>query len=252
MKQFFKTVLAVICGIIILNLITLVFGLAFLGAAMAGSNKATSIPKEGVLYIDMGNFSLGEQNTEPDPVSMIQGNSGPVIGIWDAVQAINIAASDPAVKYIYLFPEGASGGTATLQEFRTALDNCRKNGKAIVAKLTAPGTGSMYLASAADKVYLSSYEGTNSNFTGLSSQLVFYKDLLDKLGVNVQLIRHGKYKSAGEGYIKNAPSEENLEQNQVMVDGIWNSLAGAIAQSRGISLEKLNELVDNLKLGFPE
>ena len=252
MKQFFKTVLAVICGIIILNIITLVFGLAFLGAAMAGAKKTSSIPKEGVLYIDMGNFSLGEQNTDPDPMSMIQGNSGPVIGIWDAVQAVNIAANDPAVKYIYLFPEGASGGTATMQEFRTALDNCRKNGKAIVAKLNSPSTGSMYLASAADKIYLSSYEGVNASFTGLSTQLVFYKDLLDKLGVNVQLIRHGKYKSAGEGYIKNAPSEENLEQNQVMVDGIWNSLAGELAQSRGISLDKLNELVDNLKLGFPE
>ena len=252
MKQFFKTVLAVICGIIILNIITMVFGLAFLGAAMAGAKSSASIPKEGVLYIDMGNFSLGEQNTQPDPMSMIQGNSGPVIGIWDAVQALNIAANDHAVKYIYLFPEGASGGTATMQEFRAALDNCRKNGKAIVAKLNAPSTGSLYLASAADKVYLSSYEGVNAMFNGISTQLIFYKDLLDKLGVNVQLIRHGKYKSAGEGYIKNAPSEENLEQNQVMVDGIWNSLAGEIAQSRGLTLEKLNELVDNLKLGFPE
>ena len=252
MKQFFKTVLAVICGIIILNIITLVFGLAILGAAMAGAKATATIPKEGVLYIDMGSFSLGEQNTEPSPIEMIQGNSGPVIGIWDAVQALNIAANDHAVKYIYLFPDGASGGTATLQEFRTALDNCRKNGKAIVAKLNAPSTGSIYLASAADKVYLSSYEGVNAMFNGISTQLIFYKDLLDKLGVNVQLIRHGKYKSAGEGYIKNAPSEENLEQNQVMVDGIWNSLAGEIAQSRGLSLEKLNELVDNLKLGFPE
>ncbi len=252
MKQFFKTVLAVICGIIILNLITLVFGLAFMGAIMAGSKNATSVPKEGVLYIDMGEFSLGEQETDAAPLDIIQGNNGPTIGIWDAVQAINIASKDPGIKYIYLFPEGASGGTATLQEFRTALDNCRKNGKAIVSKLTSPSTGALYLATAADKVYLSSYEGTSADITGLSTQLVFYKDLLDKLGVNVQLIRHGKYKSAGEGYIKNAPSEENLEQNQVMVDGIWNSLAGEIAKSRGISLEKFNELVDNLQLGFPE
>ena len=252
MKQFFKTVLAVICGIIILNLITVVFGISFMGALMAGSKGATSIPKEGVLYIDMGEFALGEQETDAAPLDIIQGNSGPTIGIWDAVQAINIASKDPGIKYIYLFPEGASGGTATLQEFGTALDNCRKNGKAIVSKLTSPSTGALYLASAADKVYLSSYQGTSADITGLSTQLVFYKDLLDKLGVNVQLIRHGKYKSAGEGYIKNAPSEENLEQNQVMVDGIWNSLAGEIAKSRGISLEKFNELVDNLQLGFPE
>ena len=252
MKQFFKTVLAVICGIIILHVFMLVLGLAFMGAALAGSGKSTSLPKEGVLYIDMGEFSLGEQKTDAAPMDILQGNTGPVIGIWDAVQALNIAAKDPAVKYIYLFPEGASGGTATMQEFRTALDNCRKSGKAIVAKLTAPSNGALYLASAADKVYLSSYEGTTAFINGLTTQLVFYKDLLDKLGVNVQLIRHGKYKSAGEGYIKNAPSPENLEQNQVMVDGIWKSYASAIADSRGLSLEKFNELVDNLQLGFPE
>ena len=258
MKQFFKTVLAVICGIIILNLITFVFGIAFLGAAMASSNKATSIPKEGVLYIDMEDFALGEQTSEfsmpslSDLTSLASGGNSVTIGIWDAVQAINIAAKDPAVKYIYLYPEGASGGLATLQEFRAALDNCRKNGKAIVAKITEPDNSSLYLASVADKVYLSSYEGTTAFITGLSSQLVFYKDLLDKLGVNVQLIRHGKYKSAGEGYIKNAPSPENLEQNQVMVSGIWNSYASEIAKSRNISLDKFNELVDNLQLGFPE
>ena len=258
MKQFFKTVLAVICGIIILNLITMVFGLAFLGAAMASGNKAASIPKEGVLYIDMEDFSLGEQSSEfsmpslTDLTAITSGGSNVTIGIWDAVQALNIAAKDHGVKYIYLYAQGASAGIATLQEFRTALDNCRKNGKAIVAKLTAPDYASLYLASAADKVYLSSYEGTTAFINGISSQLVFYKDLLDKLGVNVQLIRHGKYKSAGEGYIKNAPSPENLEQNQVMVDGIWNSYAGAIAQSRGLSLEKFNEMVDNLELGFPE
>ena len=259
MKQFFKTVLAVICGIIILNLITFVFGLAFLGAAMASGNKAASIPKEGVLYIDMEDFTLGEQTSEFSMPSLTDltaltsgGGKNITIGIWDAVQALNIASKDPGIKYVYLYAQGASGGTATLQEFRTALDNCRKNGKAVVAKLTAPDNASMYLASAADKVYLSSYEGTTGFLTGLSSQLIFYKDLLDKLGVNVQLIRHGKYKSAGEGYIKNAPSPENLEQNQVMVDGIWNSFAGAIAESRGLTLEKFNELVDNLQLGFPE
>ena len=257
MKQFFKTVLAVICGIIILNLITLVFGLAFLGAAMASGNKSASIPKEGVLYIDMGEFSLGEQTkdfTAPSlsDLSALTGGGNSGIGILDAVQALNIAATDHAVKYIYLYPEGASGGIATLQEFRTALDNCRRNGKAIVAKITEPDNSSLYLASAADKIYMSSYEGTTAFITGLSSQLIFYKDLLDKLGVNVQLIRHGKYKSAGEGYIKNAPSPENLEQNQVMVSGIWNSYASEIAKSRDLSLDKFNELVDNLQLGFPE
>lgn len=82
--------------------------------------------------------------------------------------------------------------------------------------------------------------------------MIFLKDALDKLGVNVQLIRHGKYKSAGEMYIRNSSSKENLEQNEAMVESVWNSLGTAIAESRGISLEKLNSLLDGLKLNSAE
>ena len=88
--------------------------------------------------------------------------------------------------------------------------------------------------------------------TGLASRMIFLKALLDKLGVNVQLIRHGKNKSAGAMYIKNAPSAENREQYQVMVDGLWKTIATATAESRGMTVEKYNGLIDNLKLNFPE
>ena len=87
---------------------------------------------------------------------------------------------------------------------------------------------------------------------GLSSRMIFLKDLLDKLGVNYQLIRHGKYKSAGEMYIKNAPSAENREQYQVMVNSLWETVSAYTAESRGITVETLNDLIDNLKLNFPE
>jgi protease-4 len=82
--------------------------------------------------------------------------------------------------------------------------------------------------------------------------MIFLKDLLDKVGVNYQLIRHGKYKSAGEMYIKNAPSAENREQYQVMVNSLWKTVSTATAESRGMTVEKYNDLIDNLKLNFPE
>lgn len=252
MKSFFKTVLAVICGILLLNLVLIVLATAFFGAASAAGKAGTALPKEGVLYVDMSKFSLAEQASESDPISMIQGGSTVSVGIWDAIQAINIAAGDPGVKYIYLRPEGASAGNAEIQEFRGALDNFRKSGKAIVSKFDAGTTGSIYLSSVADKVYMTSYEGGTSTFLGIGTSLIYLKDILDKLGVNVQLIRHGKYKSAGEMFITNTPSEANIEQNQAMVSSIWNSLAGDIAKSRGISLEALNTMVDNLDLVFPE
>ena len=88
--------------------------------------------------------------------------------------------------------------------------------------------------------------------TGIASQMIFLKDLLDKVGVNYQLIRHGKYKSAGEMYIKNAPSAENREQYQVMVNSLWKTISATTAEARGLSVEKYNDLIDNLKLNFPE
>ena len=252
MKQFIKTVLAVICGLIIFNLILLMFGMAFIGAMAAAGKSSSSLPKEGVLYMDMSQFSIADQESMPDPLSIIQGGSTTTIGIWKAVQAINAAAKDPGIKFIYMVPDGVSAGNSDIFELRTALENFRKSGKAIVSKMDAPTNGSLFLASVSDKVYLSSYEGATTGFNGISSQIIYYKDLLDRLGVNVQLIRHGKYKSAGEVYIKSEPSPENLEQNQVMINSMWNSFAGVIAESRGISVDRLNQMIDNLELNFPE
>jgi protease-4 len=99
---------------------------------------------------------------------------------------------------------------------------------------------------------MTSYHGGNPTLVGVSSQMLFLKDLLDKVGVNVQLIRHGKYKSAGEMFVRNAPSDENREQYQVMVNSLWKSIATAVAGSRDITEEQFNDLVDNLKLSFPE
>ena len=88
-------------------------------------------------------------------------------------------------------------------------------------------------------------------FTGISSQMIFLKDILDRLGIEVQLIRHGKYKSAGEMYVRNSSSKENMEQNVALVESIWNCWAEEIAESRGITTGALNSLINNLELVFP-
>lgn len=254
MKDFLKMVIAVIVGTIIMFVAFLMIGGAMLGGVMAAGSASAPIPKEGVLFMDLSQFSLVEQQVELDPISLIQGGgsvSKPV-GILDAVQAINTAAEDPAIKYIYLKTENASGSIATFEELRKSLSNFRKSGKAVVAYMGNVTTGGYYLASVADKIYMTSHLGGTSMFTGISSQLIFLKDLLDKFGVNMQLIRHGKYKSAGEMYIKNAPSEENMEQNQVMINSIWKTFSTDMADGRGISADVINNAIDNLELNFPE
>ena len=245
-------VLAVVCGLFLTAVMLFMF-FGGLVSSLAPSSSSSSLPKSGVLAIDMSKISIAEQSVEPDVMTMVQGGASiSTIGIWQAVSAINKAAEDPAVKYIYIKADGASGGIATLQEFRKSLANFRSCGKPVISYIEAPSTASYYIASVADKVYMTDAQGASSMIVGIGSRLVFLKDLLDKLGVNVQLIRHGKYKSAGEMYVKNAPSPENLEQNQAMIDAVWNSYASEIAESRDMSVEKLNSVIDNLELNSPE
>ena len=255
MKDFVKMMLAVICAFIVMQLIGFFLLFAMVGAMSLGSSK-TVLPREGVLDIDMEQFTLGEQTQDDSfsPGFSMLGMSagGPTVGLWDAVQAIEAAAADPGIKYILLRADAASGGTSSIEELRAALAEFRKSGKAVVAYTENPSAGSYYLASVADKVYMTSYHGGSPQMTGIASQMIFLKDLLDKVGVNYQLIRHGKYKSAGEMYIKNAPSAENREQYQVMVNSLWKTVSTATAESRGLTVEKYNDLIDNLKLNFPE
>ena len=95
------------------------------------------------------------------------------------------------------------------------------------------------------------HDGATNMFNGISTQLIFLKDILDRLGVNMQLIRHGKYKSAGEMFIRSSASKENLEQNTAMVTSMWKSWASEIAASREITEAELNAMLDNLELNFP-
>lgn len=252
MKNFVKWTLAVICGIIIFNIIIFIISIGMIGSLAAAGSSQPVLPKSGVLYLDMSKIAIAEQSKEDDVFASLQGESRTTIGLLDAVQALNTASLDPAVQYLYLRPQDASIGMSQMEEFRTALANFRKNGKAIITIMDTPSTGSYYLASVSDKIYLTPYKGATYMMTGVSSQLIFVKDLLDKLGVNVQLIRHGKYKSAGEMFVKNTASPENLEQNQVMISSIWNAYASEIAESRGITVERLNEIIDNIELVFAE
>lgn len=255
MKDFLKMLLAVICGFIVMGFLGLMILGGLIGSAAGGSGK-TVMPRNGVLVMDLSQFSIDEQAATP-PASLTSLVGGGVslqapISLWDAVQAIRKAAEDPSVKLIYMKPDGASLSSAISEEIRDALAEFRKSGKAVISYIESPTTGSYYLASVSDKVYMSSNCGAGPMMTGVSGQLFFLKDLLDKFGVNVQLIRHGKYKSAGEMYIKSEPSPENLEQNQAMVSSMANSMYEEISESRDVSVDSLNHLVDNMKLLFPE
>ena len=244
MKKFLKMMLAVICGIIVLRVI----GLLIIGLIASAGSQTGPVPTQGLLKIDMSKISVNEQ---ANASLTFGGQQSTPMGILQAVKAIEIAAEDPGVKGIYLKPDSPTIGTAQMQEFRGALAKFRQSGKPIVAYTEASSTGSYYLASVADKIYLGAYEGGDVSLTGISTQMFFLGDLLSRLGVNVQLIRHGKYKSAGEMYIRSSASPENLHQTQVFINTMWNALVSDIAESRGLTVEEINDDIDNLRLVLP-
>ena len=261
MKDFVKMVLAVICGILILSIVSFFLTFAMIGAmAAAGSGKPV-LPKSGVLSLDLSKVVIAEQSQDGgslgsvNPASLLAGGEAPadIIGIWDAVQAVNAAAEDPAVKYIFLRTDGNASGVTALGELRVALERFRTaSGKPVVSYMESPGSASLYLASVSDKIYMNSSLGLTPQFTGVGSQMYFLGDLLKRLGVNVQLIRHGKYKSAGEMYTRNSASPENREQYQRMIDSMWEVLGATIAESRGITVDDLDAAIEGLKLRLPQ
>ena len=190
MKEFVKIILAVICAFVIMGILRFLFFLLILGsAAMSGSGPA--VPKTGgVLDINMSQFVLAEQtNSDPVPQFSLAGGVSTTtasVGLRDAVLALEEAANDPAIKFAYLRADAASAGVAQMEEFRKALAAFRNSGKPVLAYTEAPSNGSYYLASVADKILMGKAHGGTYMLVGLSSQLVFLKDILDKLGVNVR------------------------------------------------------------------
>ena len=207
--------------------------------AMAGKAK--------VLKIDFKN-PIAERNvggSSFDIMSIVNGSPSSVT-LLSYINAIDAAAEDKNISMIYMTPENISCGTAQLEEIRAALERFKKSGKPIVAYCNSFGNGSYYLASVADKIILD--PASESMITGVGSQMIFLKDLFDALGVDMQLIRHGKYKSAGEMYTRSSSSPENRLQNLELINSIWNTMSGQIAASRGFTQEQFNEWVENLEI----
>lgn len=256
MKEFLKMLGASFTAMVVYGIICIMILIGAISgfASMFSLEEMLPVmPSKAVLTIDMSEITLTEQTQEIPILDMLQSAEAPQpLGVLDAVAAINAATFDPAVKYIFLKPDGVTGGPAQMEEIRNALQNFRDHGKAVVSYIENPTNGGYYLASVSDKIYMTSYDGGMNMFCGLSSQLIFLKDALDRLGINVQLIRHGKYKSAGETFVRNSSSKENMQQNEEMVGAMWDSWSSAIAESRGLKKEDIDRMLDEMELVFPK
>ena len=245
--KFLRNLLAAILGSFIALGLLFLLAVGMIGALMP-AEETVSVSPSSVLKIDLGS-TIGEQTvSDPFDVSPIVPftSSTSSVGILDAVQAIEYAATDPAIKFIYLTNCGSSSGISYMEELRGALDRFRASDKPVIAYGENFSFGGYYLASVADKIYADEF--ASNNILGIATTIIFLKDILDRFGVEMQLIRHGKYKSAGEQFIASDISEANREQNQAMVDALWKAAAGSICESREISLTDLDRMVNKLEL----
>lgn len=249
MKNFFKIVAATFIG----SLFALVLGTLILigiigSIASFSESKTPTVPGSAILSINFASAITEQSKESPfsafNPMASL---SSSTTGILDFVQTIDRAAADPAIKMIYLNLNELNAGITHTEEIRSALKRFRESGKPIISYADNYSQNAYYLATVSDKVYLNP-AGT-ATLTGLSMSSMFFKDMLDKIGVEVQLIRHGKFKAAAEQFISNKMSAENREQLQAYLDAVWNTWLADISESRRMPVEKINELTDNLKLG---
>lgn len=243
MKDFLKFTLATVAGIVLVCVAAFLLGIISLFGIISASEKEIPVEKNSIFTLTL-NKPIKERATE-NPLALIMGNEYESIGLNDILSSIKKAKEEENIIGIYL-EAGQFGGSspASLEEIRRALLDFKNSGKFIVAYGDNYSQGEYYLCSIADKIILNPQGSID--WTGLSAQPIFYKRLLEKLGVEMQIFKVGTYKSAVEPFIATEMSEANREQVTAYLSSIWNQMVEDVAASRGLSTSVLNEYANNM------
>ena len=251
MKQFFKMVLATVCGIAIFLLITGFFLVISLAGMLASDSASTKVKENSVFVIKLDG-SLSERSEDSSPFDELLGMvDGASMGLDDLIASIRKAKNNDDIKGIYL--EGGSlsfDAPASAQQLRDALKDFKQSGKWIVAYSDMYYQVSYYVASVADKVYLNDHGSID--FKGLGGKGEYMKGLYDKLGIKYQVAKVGKYKSYVESNTLTGMSEYDREQREAYLNGIWNYWLKEIAEARKVKAEDLNQLANDSVMAFAD
>ena len=222
------------------------FACFLLAVLLSAPLGAQGFLKGKILYFDAGN-NLSEQRGSSFRFSLLGGLSvSNSISILSVERALEKAAEDDDIAMVFFRPDMISAGMAGREELRQSLARFAAKGKPVVCYGISFDTSSYYLGSVGDRVFM--HPGSSGTLVGPSSTQLYYKDLLDSLGVRIQLIRHGSYKSAGEPYVRSEMSEENRQQYQALLGSIWEPMVEEMASSRGIAADSLRAWVTSLQL----
>ncbi len=248
LKKFFISLLGTVAGIWISFVLIIFGGLMLIGVAGMSEGNTSTVEKKSILYIDL-NGSVEERYQPASFIEMIRQSENKMATLDELVNALRLAADDNKIEGLYLNCNGVSMGVATLQEFMDALRAFKESGKWVYAYGDNFAQGDYILASVADKVYLNPQGACDLH--GVASQIPFFKGLMDKLGVKMQIIKVGSFKSAVEPYILTGMSEPSRLQTQVFVDSIWDSMAGIVAENRGLELDSVKALASQMLMARP-
>lgn len=252
MKQFFKFTLATIVGIIITSMLGILIFFIVVGAIAGSTEKVTQLKPNSVYELDLEGRLVDRSEDNPFAAAFADATgqtAETTIGLDDVLANIEKAKKDDNIVGIYLRGGSLAGGIASIKEIRNALLDFKKSGKFIVAYADNYSQRMYYLASVADKVLLNP-QGM-LELKGLSAQTMFLKNTLDKLGIEMQIVKVGTFKSAVEPLVNTKMSDANRLQVTVFMGSIWNTMLKEISASRKIPVDTLNKYADEMLMFQP-
>ena len=249
MKSFFKNVLSTIVGVVlsVVVVVLLFIGIISIAISTLDSDKETKVKANSILKITLSKPIVERASDNPfENLSITNMDPETEIEFKSILDNIEKAKTDDRIKGIYLNVPWVNAGLSQTEEIRNKLLDFKKSGKFIIAYAEYYSQNGYYLSSVADEIFLNP-EGI-FELKGLSAQIIFFKGLLEKLDIEAQVIRHGKFKSAIEPFILDKMSKENREQISLLLTTISDNILDSIASQRGITLSKVEELANNLEI----
>lgn len=248
MKDFIKYTLATVCGIFLTGIVFFLLTLFTLVGVLASGSSTPPIEKGSALRLTLNGELI--EDVKDDPLGDLLGDNYRKIGLRTILDAIDAAKNDPNVTGIYIEAGTLSASApAMTRDIRQALADFKKSGKFIIAYGDSYTQSTYYICSVADRILLN--PKGQIDWHGLASQPIFYKDLLEKIGVRMQVFKVGTYKSAVEPFTQTEMSEANRAQITSYLGDIWQTMLTDVATSRHLRSDRLNALADSLTFFMP-
>ena len=247
MKDFLKFTLATITGIIVSSVVLFFISILVFFSMVSSSESETQVRKNSIMMLDLsGNIA---ERSQENPFSFLLNEGNETYGLDDILSSIKKAKENEDIKGIYIQAGWLGAGFASIEEIRQALVDFKESGKFIVAYGDSYSQGLYYLSSVADKVLLNPQGAVE--WRGIAATPIFFKDLLDKIGVEMQVFKVGTYKSAVEPFISTEMSPANREQVDAYISSIWGRVTSDVAASRKLSTDSLNAVADKMLMFHP-